>query len=136
MAKIVALIALVLLVGCAGTSPTPVNALRLPIRQSANGRTERPPKLEQYIYWTNEQNGSVGRAKVDGSGVNETFIESTTHGQVGGAGMTESRYVYGTSANGGTATTILRAKLDGSGVNEKFITGARNPCGVTVSGKY
>jgi len=91
------------------------------------------PATQAYIYWTNSKNGSVGRAKIDGTGANESFIHSTTGGAVGGAGMTMNKqYLYWTSANGGTATTILRAKIDGTNVNKNFITGAHNPCGMTV----
>jgi hypothetical protein len=97
----------------------------------------QPLNTGQYIYWTNDRNGSVGRADINGSGVNETFIHSTTKGKVGGAGMTVNKqFIYWTSANGGTATTILRAKLDGSSVDKTFITGAHNPCGTTVDSKH
>jgi hypothetical protein len=93
--------------------------------------------VRQYIYWTNNRNGTVGRANLNGTGVNQTFIPSTTGGAVGGAGMTVNKvYIYWTSANGGTATTILRARLDGTGLNPNFITGAHNPCGVTVSSRH
>jgi hypothetical protein len=120
-----------LLAGCAG-SPT---AYSVPQVNSFNLQSQDAGA--RYIYWTNDRNGSVGRADVDGSGVNEAFIHSTTKGKVGGAGMTvDKQFVYWTSANGGSATTILRAKLNGSAVNKTFITGAHNPCGVTVDSKH
>jgi len=47
-----------------------------------------------------------------------------------------SSYIYWTTANGGTATTIARAKLNGTDVDPNFITGASNPCGIALSAKY
>src|SRR5579862_679454 len=92
------------------------------------------PRTKSYLYWTNSANGSVGRATVKGTKVNENFIALNTFG---GAGLTvDSNYIYWTSANGGTATTIARANLDGSGANPDFITGAENPCGVAVDSSY
>src|ERR1700677_2373233 len=68
------------------------------------------PAAQAYIYWTNSANGSVGRAKINGTDANEKFIPSTTGGAAGGAGLTTNKqYLYWTSANGGSATTILRA---------------------------
>jgi hypothetical protein len=126
-----------LLAGCAGSSVTPVTVPASLVAQSASGKDSRPLKTRQYIYWTNDHNGSIGRANANGAGVNETFIHSTTKGKVGGGGLTTNKqFVYWTSANGGTATTILRAKLDGSAVDKTFITGAQNPCGITVNSKY
>ncbi|MGA8298148.1 MAG: hypothetical protein WB817_01630, partial [Terriglobales bacterium] len=92
----------------------------------------KPGKAAQYVYWTNSNNGTIGRATTTGTGVNEDFI--TTGEGVGGAGLTvDTNYIYWTGANGGSATNIGRANLDGSGVNDTFITGATNPCGVAVS---
>src|ERR1700722_12391756 len=93
-----------------------------------------PSSSQAYVYWTNNANGTVGRANINGKGANESFIQSLTNGTVGGAGMTVNKqYIYWTSANGGTATTIARAKLNGSGVKSNFITGAQNPCGITAN---
>jgi hypothetical protein len=130
-------ITLVLLVGCAGSStPGAVTPAR-PLLQSGTRADDSRFSARRNIYWTNNSNGSVGRANINGTGVNQTFISSTTGGGVGGAGMTlNKQYIYWTSANGGTATTILRAKLDGTGVNPNFITGAQNPCGVTVNSRH
>jgi virginiamycin B lyase len=92
------------------------------------------PRTKTYVYWTNNINGSIGRATTRAKMVNESFITLNT---TGGAGLTvDSNYIYWTSANGGTATTIGRANLDGTGVNANFITGAENPCGVAVDSSY
>ena len=96
-----------------------------------------PAASKAYVYWTNNDNGSIGRAATTGTGADETFIASITGGAVGGAGLTlDNSYIYWTSANGGSATTIARASLDGTDVNNEFITGALNPCGIAVNSSY
>jgi len=122
---------LVLLAGCVSSTATSVTPLAAPqSRLRADGS-------RQYVYWSNNVVGTVGRATLNGTGVNQTFIASITNGLVGGAGMTVNKsYIYWTGANGGSATTIARAKLDGTGVNKKFISGAHNPCGITVDANY
>jgi len=50
-----------------------------------NGSWADSPAATQYLYWTNYQNGSVGRAST--KGVNENFIPSITGGAMGGAGI-------------------------------------------------
>jgi virginiamycin B lyase len=93
-----------------------------------------PPPAATYVYWTNSNNGSIGRATTSGTDVNEKFIPS---GPVGGAGLTvDGKHIYWSTANGGTATDIARANLNGTGVNRKFITGAQNPCGVAVNSSH
>lgn len=100
---------------------------------SSHAQTALPALTQQYVYWTNSQNGSIGRATTTGTGASEDFIPS--RGARGGAGLTvNGNYIYWTSANGGSATTIARANLNGTGANWDFITGAHNPCGVAVSG--
>ena len=92
------------------------------------------PKAKSYLYWTNSNDGSIGRALASGKGAKENFI---TLSAAGGAGMTvDTNYIYWSGANGGSATTIARANLDGTGINPTFITGARNPCGVAVKSAY
>jgi virginiamycin B lyase len=96
-----------------------------------------PSGAAAHVYWTNEDNGTMGRANIDGSGVNEAFIPSVTGGAAGGAGMTvNNEFIYWTSANGGTATHIRRANLNGTGVIPNFIKDAVNPCGVTVDSHF
>ena len=93
-----------------------------------------------YIYWTNYQSSSVGRATKTATDLDNNFIPSVHSAGVIGGGLTvNSGYIYWTSANGGTARTILRAKLNGSGsVDKNFITATPddNPCGVTVNTSY
>jgi hypothetical protein len=89
----------------------------------------------KYIYWMNgAESGKplpIGRANLDGTGVNKRFITGVTGGSCGIAvvgghiywtngGFVESRYAIG------------RANLDGTGVNQHFIRTAGMPCGVAV----
>ena len=76
------------------------------------------PRAEAYIYWTNadDRDGHwIGRANLDGTGVEQGFIK------LGTGASTTSRSTTGTST-GRTrrADTIGRAKLDGTGVVPNF----------------
>jgi sugar lactone lactonase YvrE len=88
------------------------------------------------IFWTQsphggyEERGTIGRARLDGTGANGHFV-------VGGkapAGIAvDGRYVYW--ANYGS-DTIMRAKLDGSEIDRRFITGVELTIGVAVDSKH
>jgi hypothetical protein len=80
-----------------------------------------------HIYWTND--GFVGRANLDGTGVNRRFIR-TASGPCGVAAY--QGHIYWTQWKGGIAhpsTTIGRANLDGSSINNQFVTGIHAFCG-------
>lgn len=82
------------------------------------------------IYWTNANANSIGRANLDGTGVNQNFITGVNNPR----GVASDRnYIYWVSTTGGS---IGRANLDGTGVNHNFITGAFNPNGVVVDSGY
>ncbi len=86
-----------------------------------------------FIYWADDlDNGTIGRAHLDGSGVNNSFIT----GARGPCGVTiAGGHIYwANSGYGASGTTIGRARLDGSGATERYITGASSPCGVAVNG--
>jgi sugar lactone lactonase YvrE len=82
------------------------------------------------IYWANFGTGKVGRAVLDGTGVNQSFI-------AGGTGLQmlalDGQHIYWANFDG---NTIGRSNLDGTDVNQSFITGASNPYGVAVNGQY
>ena len=71
----------------------------------------------RYIYWTDETAGTIGRALLNGTHVNQRFITGASFDMVGLA--VDSRFIYWT--NDGT-DRIGRARLNGSDVNERFIT--------------
>jgi len=88
----------------------------------------------KYIFWMNTEEGAtpvtIGRANLDGTGVNKRFITGVTPG----CGIAVVRgHIYWT--NGGFVESryaIGRANLDGTGVNQRFIRTASIPCGVAV----
>ena len=80
------------------------------------GSSATPPA--SYVYWTNSNAGTIGRANLDGTSPNPSFITGAT-------------YPYGVAVDGSHvywpnvgSNTIGRANLDGTSPNESFISGA------------
>jgi streptogramin lyase len=71
-----------------------------------------------FVYWTVPNANAIGRAGMNGTGVNQTFIQGL-HGPEGVA--VNSAGIFWTNAASGT---IGRADLDGQNVNRNFIGGA------------
>ena len=90
-----------------------------------------PPHAHgNFVYWANENETSIGRAKINGTGANNNFITGVdgVHGVA-----VDSKFIYWTTLNSGVST-IGRANLDGSGVNNQFITAnVTAPTSVAVS---
>ena len=84
----------------------------------------------QHIYWTNDAGNTIGRANLDGSSPNQSFITGANapHGVA-----VDGQYIYWTN---GAGNTIGEANLDGSSPNQSFISGANNPHGVAVDGLH
>ena len=87
-----------------------------------------PAAAQPYVYWANYGSAAIGRAGLDGTGSNASFIS--------GAGMpvgvaADGNYVYWTGAN-----TISRAHLDGSNVNASFVGGTGFGYAVAVSNSH
>jgi len=90
-----------------------------------------------YIYWVNHDlYGSIGRARLNGSDVNQNFVPSESS-----SGLNDINYACGLTVTGSyiywadrNQNSIARASTaDGSGVTQ-LITGLDSPCGVAVSG--
>ena len=86
-------------------------------------------RADAFVYWTETAIGTAGRANVDGSGVNITFITGLDKPQ--GTAI-DSAHIYWVTGLG----TIGRANLDGTGVNGIFIIGALGAQGVAVDGAH
>jgi hypothetical protein len=88
---------------------------------------------DAYVYWSASNNGqSIGRANLDGTGVNANFISVGSAAMVGLA--VDSQHIYWTDLNAGT---IGRANLDGTGANDSFISLAPiNAGSVAVNSQY
>jgi hypothetical protein len=88
------------------------------------------PAASAYIYWTNNGNGTIGRANLNGGSPNQSFIT----GASSPFGLAvDGNYIYWTDLD---TNTISRANLDGTGANPSFITGASNPGGLAVDDTY
>ena len=89
-----------------------------------------PASASAFIYWTNDEGNAIGRANLDGTGVNQSFITGASEPE--GVAV-DGSHIYWT--NHGT-NTIGRANLDGTGVDQSFITDANGPWGITVDGDH
>jgi hypothetical protein len=79
-----------------------------------------------HIWWTNLLADRIGRANLNGTGVDEAFLS----GAASPTGIADDgAHVYW--ANFAT-NAIGRADVDGSDINQRFITGAFHPEGVAV----
>ena len=65
---------------------------------------------------------TIGRANLDGTGVNQNFITSASSARPRDRGRRQ--HIYWANGDGGT---IGRANLDGTGVNQSFISGEPDP---------
>ena len=77
-----------------------------------------------HVYWTNAGTNTIGRASLDGTGADQSFITGASFPR--GVAV-DADHVYWTNGN-----DIGRANLDGTGVDQSFITGASTPYGVAV----
>ena len=73
---------------------------------------------------------TIGRANLDGTGVNQSFISG---GSAPCGLAVDTAHIYWANLIEGT---IGRANLDGTAVNQNFITPAIVPCGVAVDGAH
>ena len=70
------------------------------------------PRAEAYVYWNTES--GIGRANLDGTAIDESFIVLGHPGA--GSIAVDARHIYWIQNDG-----IGRAKLDGTGVDRRFI---------------
>ncbi len=68
-----------------------------------------------HIYWAND-NDTIGRANLDGTGVNQSFI--TAAADLYGVAVDDNHIYWANYGN----NTIGRANLDGTGIDQSFIT--------------
>jgi virginiamycin B lyase len=93
-----------------------------------------------YVYWTNLSGNTIGRAGLDGTGVDSAFISfPPPYVPVYPLGLAvDGQHIYWTNYGNGAVpgTSIGRANLNGTGVDLTFITGANAPGGVAVDGEH
>ncbi len=88
-----------------------------------------------HIYWTNTSAGTIGRAEIDGSNPDPSFITGLENPE--GIAV-DSGHIYWAEAGdrGEGHGTIDRATLAGGSIEKEFITGASSPRGVAVNSEY
>jgi hypothetical protein len=88
-----------------------------------------PHARGNFVYWANgATQGSIGRAKINGTGANNNFITGLNQpSEV----AVDSKFIYWSESG---TNRIGRANLDGSGVNPSFVTtGVSGPLGLAVT---
>ena len=89
------------------------------------------PAADAYLYWANKYENQIGRARLDGSAVDQGFVTVASSGASHPVGVAvDSGHLYW--ANFEDDDTIGRANLDGTGVDQQFVTGASDPVGVAL----
>jgi hypothetical protein len=84
-----------------------------------------------FVYWANDGQTSIGRAKLNGTGVNNNLIPGLNDPT---AVAIDSKFIYWAEAN-----SIGRANLDGTGANPNFIpaaSGVTAPAGIAVTATH
>ena len=74
------------------------------------------PRAAAYIYWTNLDTQTMGRAKLNGTGVEPGFLDVTR-----GPMTVDARRIYWVS--GKKSDKVARARIDGTGIDRNYITG-------------
>jgi hypothetical protein len=92
--------------------------------------TPTPSSAHGYIYWANHKDGTIGRANLDGTGVNQSFVTGAT--SPCGVAVIGS-YIYWSNDQD---NTIGRANLDGTGVTPRLITDTGGACGLASDGTH
>jgi virginiamycin B lyase len=80
-----------------------------------------------YVYWGDYQAGTIGRANDDGTGVDNSFIDT---GGKPNAVAVDQAHIYWANESGGT---IGRANINGTEVEPNFIKGIQEPEAVAVN---
>jgi hypothetical protein len=85
----------------------------------------------QYVYWSNDGDDTIGRAKLNGTDATERCIAiaNVPIGNVPEGLALDSQHVYWSNY---PADSIARANLDGTGVDEHFATVKGVPEGIAV----
>ena len=102
-------------------------------------------EAEGYVYWSDPAHHRIGRAKLDGTEVNDDYVSLT--GEPRGIAVIDSgsnKYIYWTDRgeldqNGEPQSglgTIGRMDLDGSNVNPSCFTGLTNPRSIAASSTF
>ena len=89
-----------------------------------------------HVFWNNFSSGAIGRANLDGTGIDQSFITggvNPQHPSVDGEHIYWSNKGYDCDSGPIGGCTIGRANLDGTGTNQSFITGTEDPASGTAT---
>ena len=90
------------------------------------------PGAHGYIYWANYNGKTIGRANLDATGADQSFVSVGAKWTDGLA--VDAQHIYWTNYSAGT---IGRANIDGTGANPSFlVNGTTGPAGIAVDGNY
>ena len=92
-------------------------------------------RADAFVYWASASTNSIGRANLDGTGVNPSFITGA-NGPTGLAVDAAHVYWANTGAPPAVDSRIGRASIDGTGADQDFITTTSQPTGVAVDAAY
>ena len=86
--------------------------------------------ITTYLYWANNNDNTIGRSNIDGTGVDQDFIATGAAPR----GITQDdQYVYW--ANTGS-NSIGRSNIDGTGVDNSFLAPGGTVYGIAVSKQF
>ena len=91
------------------------------------------------IYWSNLNAGTIGRANLDGTGANQSFINLGLGARVLGLAV-DSQHIYWTDPDSGlpdsNSGAVGMANLDGTGINQNLTAGGNGAAGVAIDGQH
>ena len=88
-----------------------------------------------YIYWAN-RSAFIGRAKIDGTHVQPTFIRINNKRFSPGHLAVNARHLYWTGVAFEEPNVIGRANLNGTSVKNSFISSKTSPSHIAVGGRH
>ena len=105
-----------------------LRAVRLAVLVAMLAALAVPASAGAFIYWTNVPTNTIGRANLDGTGVDQSFITGATEP----AGLAvAARYLFWANND-----AIGRANLFGTDVDQGVVTDSGSQFGVAVAGQY
>jgi virginiamycin B lyase len=92
-------------------------------------------RADAFVYWASSPTKAIGRANLDGTGVNPSFITTANDPTAVAVG---SAHVYWTNTGPppGSDNRIGRANIDGTDANQNFILTQSAPTGVAVDAAH
>jgi hypothetical protein len=107
----------------------PVRAVAVALATLAFAMLALVARTDAFVYFPETGLGAIGRANLNGTGVNLTFISRLDQPQ----GMAvDIAHIYWVTP----LATVARANLDGTGVSQSFILGAFGAKGVAVDSAH